>query len=842
MGFMKGLIGHIGRRVLMAVLAAGGISAVCAQTGSISGTVLDKEIRSGIPFANVVLVKASDSSQVMGTASSDSGFYSFKRIPAGNYFVQVAVMGYHRSNSPVFSIDAAHREHRLEPIEMTSATVQLDKVVIRAKRPIMEMEAGKITMNVSQSLVTQADNAFEMLKKFPGVTIDKDDNISLNGRSGVLITVDDRPTHLDGQSLANYLRSMPANTIDKIEVMTNPSSKYDAEGSGGIINLKTNRLMKSGFSGSINGSMRYSNALGGDGGIDLNYRHKIFTVYANGSVYAGGNKSYSDTYSQYADGSRREQFRNGDKWTSNNHYLGFFGKGGLDVYLSKTDVMSLTYRGNGGYGKNPTSTSEAIYPDYIRFPDSIAATILQDARSKWEYASHNVNFNYEHKFDTLFGRRLSLNLEYVHSLQDIDYHNTVEYRSGLLGSPFQGSLNNLFQPFRSNIYSLKLDYEHPFNMQTRLEAGIKFSYVSNNSRIRQEFKDFSLNDTSTRPSVVNHYLYNEIIGAAYIMLNHTFKTKTALQVGLRAEYTHTRGDNRSMDSINTNQYIRPFPNITISQPIGNKNQLSLSYRYRLSRPDYSSLNPFVMDGGTGIYQCGNPYLKPEYSHHLSLTYSFNYKFFATVNYIHTDGTTGRLDTYVKDGDRYLTYTRPVNAGKGDFAGIDLSTQLTFFKIWRLNVFLNGSYGTSSILYEDKMRTNRSFNAGYWVNTEVDAASFLTLSAYSYGSLPSKSNFRQRKGYYGLGLGLKAFFLEKTLSLSASFDVDLSSYGGKSVYPTAGGNTIDYWNYHYDKYSGRISLSWRFGNNMSGRGPRQLESSDESSRLGGGGGNGGDRGN
>ena len=177
------------RWMLGAGLSIGTFQGVFAQTGNVNGKVLDKASSAGIPFANVVLVKASDSTQVLGTASSDSGYFSFKKIPSGTYFVQVAVLGYHRSNSPVFSIDATHRDLQLDAIEMTSASVQLDKVVIRAKRPIMEMEAGKITMNVSQSLVTQADNAFEMLKKFPGVTIDKDDNISPNGRSGVLITV-----------------------------------------------------------------------------------------------------------------------------------------------------------------------------------------------------------------------------------------------------------------------------------------------------------------------------------------------------------------------------------------------------------------------------------------------------------------------------------------------------------------------------------------------------------------------------------------------------------------------------------------------------------------------------
>lgn len=837
---MKRFCSLVARWVLAAGLTAGGFYSAFAQTGNITGNVLDSESGSGIPFANVVLVKAADSSQVMGTASSDSGYFQFRRIPSGTYFVQVAVLGYHRSNSSVFTIDAQNRDIRLGEIPMTSASVQLDKVVIRAKRPIMEMEAGKITMNVSQSLVTQADNAFEMLKKFPGVTIDKDDNISLNGQSGVLITIDDRPTRLSGQSLANYLRSMPANTIDKIEVMSNPSSKYDAEGTGGIINLKTNRLMTSGFSGNINAGMRVWNTLrGANGGLDLNYRHKYFTVYANGNVYDGRDHWRNDSYIQYADGSRRESIHNGEKYDTKNHYFGFFGKGGIDAYISKKDVLSLAYQGYSGKGGGPQTSCEAFYSDYPNFPDSIDGFLTQNIERDWNYASHTLNFNYEHKFDTLYDRKLSLDLEYVRTSQNVHYRNDVGYFAGFLPDFHTGTDTRLSSPFKSDIYSLKLDYAHPFNMQTRLDAGIKFSYVHNNSRSTQNFNDFYGGDTSFR-QVADHYLYRELIGAAYIMLNHTFKTKTTLQVGVRAEYTYTEGNNKAIDSLNTNRYIRPFPNITLSQPIGSKNQLSLSYRYRLSRPDYSELNPFVWDAGSGQYRCGNPYLTPEYSHNLSLTYSFNYKFFATISYIHTDGTFASLDSFVKDKEsgQYLIYMYPVNAGKCDYVSVDLSTQLSFFKIWRLNVFLNGKYGSSDILYAGKMQRTRSFKAGYWLNTEVDATSFLTISAYGYGAFPSRSIFTTRQGQHSVGLGLKAFFLEKTLSLSVSFDSDLSSYKSNSRYPTADGEAKSYSNSTLNRYAVRASLSWRFGNNM-GRGPRQLQGSDESSRLGG---NGGGKGN
>lgn len=830
--YLMRTMSHIQKTSLILLLFSCFLPTVPAQTGNVSGRVKDQQSLSGIPFANVVLVKASDSTQITGTASTDSGRFQFKRIPAGTYFIQVAVLGYHRNNSPLFSIDPEHREIELEDIEMTPSSIQLDKVVVRAKRPMMEMEAGKITMNVAQSIIAQEDNAFEMLKKFPGITIDKDDNISLNGKGGILVTVDDRPTHLSGQNLANYLRSLPSSSIDKIETMNNPSSKYDAEGVGGIINFKTTKIQNNGFSGSVNAGFRASAHLGYNGGVDLNYRHEKFTVYGSFSAYQGGNISTLYGYTHYADGSRLElnEKEHGQR-AMDNSYLSLYGKGGFDYYISRLDVLSLTYQGSGGRYRN---TSDVIRSRFYtaQQPDSAAYTYEQSATSRYHDQNHNINLNYEHIFDTSYNRKLSLNFDWIDNEEKSTGKNTANYYQGdLKDVPYLSDGYALDNPFSSRIYSFKADYEHPFNMQTRLEAGLKFSYTDN--FYRQYHTPFDSARTS------NRYRYNEIIGAAYIMVNHTFKTQTSIQAGIRAEYTHTRGESLEMDSLNKRQYIRPFPNISISQQIGTKNRLSLSYRYRLTRPGYSSLNPFPVRQQIDVYWGGNPLLNPQYSHNLDLSYSFNYRFFATVSYVHTDGTPQQTTRYRKQEngtlESFVSYTYPINAGKSDRLDVNLSTQLTFFNIWRLSVFVNGSYGSENATYDGLHQSRNTFTSGYWINTEVDATSYLTLSAYSYGSMPNRSLFSYNYGYYGGGIGIKAYFLDKTLTLSASCNMSFTGYKEKSTYPDVnGGRTVSFNHYGWDRFVGRISLSYRFGNNrMMNHSPRQKAAAEESSRLGGG---------
>ncbi|MDE7357032.1 MAG: outer membrane beta-barrel family protein, partial [Bacteroidales bacterium] len=351
---------------------------------------------------------------------------------------------------------------------------------------------------------------------------------------------------------------------------------------------------------------------------------------------------------------------------------------------------------------------------------------------------------------------LTLNFDYLRNLSFNDGTVTASYFSGDFAHPLYHESYYSAQPFTSNIYTFKADYEHPFSDRTTLEAGLKFSYVDNDTR--NTYRD-------TLGTLRDHFLYDEMIGAAYIMVNHTFKTKTSLQVGLRAEYTHTKGNNVSMDSVTRRAYIRPFPNITISHPIDPKNTLSLSYRYRLSRPDYESLNPFFVRNSATSYYCGNPYLNPQYSHDLSLSYSFNYKFFATISYLHTDDAYSRVSVF----ESINQITMPVNVGKRDQVTANLSTNLTFFKIWRLMVNVGGNYGRSQTTYEGRPVTSTIFEGNYWLSTEVDAHKQVTLSLWSWGQMPSKEEFKRRYAQVGGGLGVKAFLVNKARTRSANVE-------------------------------------------------------------------------
>lgn len=791
------------------------------NSGRIYGSVEDVNTNEKLLFANVVLVNASDSVQMTGTASDANGNFEFKRINKGTYFVQVSTLGYHLKNSEVFTISDNDKEINTGIIKLSPLSELLNEVVVVAKRPLINMEPGKVVMNVAENATSQTDNVYDLLRKFPGISIDNNDNISLNGKSGIMVMVDDRPTYMTGESLANYLKSMPSNVVDKIEALDNPSSKYDAEGVSGILNIKTLRKMERGFTGSVFAAGGMGRHLKHNEGFDINYRSSKFTLYGNfsNSHNKGDNDLYMETL--YPNGtSFITNGEDGEKWVSSNAYNGLYGKFGADFYMNRKNVLSLSYRGSGGNGKQNTDLFTRIYSN----ENVVDSSYSQKAVSNWGSGNHTTNLNYEHLFDTVYTRRISFDFSWVHNENNGDGENSIKYYDGNFNILKLDDGYLIDQPLTSNIYSLKTDFEYQFTPKTKFDAGIKGSYVKNDNQMDYFVNGMRDVDRS------NTYIYDEVIGAAYAMINHSFSAKTHLQVGLRTEATSFRGENIDMDSINKGSYWKPFPSLNLSQQIGNKHRLNLGYRYRLSRPNYTDLNPFESRNEAYTYSKGNPNLLPEYSHTLDLTYSLGYTFFATIGYTHSDGTIHRLKYY---NDDYSSVSMPENIGKSDYLTISLTTMQTFYKIWRLQAFINGVYSYSRVLYGEKWENSKNFNSTLWLSTEVDILPTLTAELSCWGMLPTRSIFDKTESYISLNFGLKKSFLDRKLTLSLSVnDILGMTYKTSSSYP---GGTSNVGEYRWDGRQVWLRASYRFGNNkLMNRTPRQTKDAEESSRIGSGG--------
>lgn len=654
-------------------------SRIIAQTnnGNISGKIYDNNLKA-IESASSSLLKASDSSIIKSTASDKAGKFNFENLPYGRYLVSVSAIGFQSSFSEIVEINEANFIITLDPIKLLPASKSLAGVIVNAKKPLIEQKAGKTIINVEASSTNTGLNVLELLQKSPGVTVDNDDNISLKGKEGVLILIDGKPTYLSGTDLAALLKSMQSTNLSQIEIMTNPPAKYDAAGNSGIINIKTKKGTIKGMNG--NTTLGYSQGVYSrmNGGVNLNYRNNKLNLFGG---YNGG------TYENYNSLTINRHFYQADKQTisgtadqsTTTHFKGVYqnAKAGLDYYFSKKDVAGFVVDGNfNTHRQNPGGDS------YIN--DQFGNVIYKlKTNGKDKRVSSNIssNFNYKHTFDST-GRELSADLDYVYynnngetflNTESYDAYGTKNGNDVIL----QGNIPSII-----NIYSAKADYVHPFKKGLRLEAGLKSSFVHTDNTVdylRSTGGAMTMDDRS------NHFLYNENINAAYAIFSKTIK-KWELTAGLRLENTISKGHQLKNDSLFKRNYTSLFPNAGITYNASDKNQFSISYSRRISRPDYQSLNPFVFFLDSLTYEQGNPYLQPQFTNSIEASHTFKRFLTTTLNYTQTNDIITQL--LKQDTQKRTTYLTRENLSTMKQLGLAVMVNVPIVKWWNINVYAN----------------------------------------------------------------------------------------------------------------------------------------------------------
>ncbi len=647
------------------------------KTGNVTGIIYD-EYKKPIEAATSSLFKSQDSTLVKTILSDKSGRFGFEKISYGKYYVSISSVGRKPSNLQTVEVNESSNNIALSPINLIPLSKLLTAVNVNTKKPLIEQKAGKTIINVEASSTNTGLNALELLEKSPGVTIDNDDNISLKGKQGVLILIDGKPSYLSGKDLAALLKSMQSTSLSQIEIMTNPPAKYDAAGNSGIINIKTKKGTIKGMNG--NTTLGYSQGVYGriNGGLNINYRNNKLNLFGG---YNGGN------YENYNSLNIKRSFYKADKQTISGtaeqlttmHFKGDYHnvKAGLDYYFSDKDVAGFVINGNfNTHHENSNGDS------YIKDGSGgVNYKLISEATNKRLSTNISSNFNYKHTFDSA-GRELSADLDYVYynntgnsrlSTQSYNASNVKDGNDIIL----HGNIPSII-----NIYSAKTDYVHPFKKGLRLEAGLKFSLVHTDNTVdylRNNGSGFSMDDRS------NHFLYDENINAAYGILSKTIK-KWELTGGLRLENTVSKGHQVKNDSIFKRNYTSLFPNAGITWNASEKNQLSVSYSRRISRPDYEDLNPFVFFLDSLTYEEGNPYLLPEFTNNIEVSHTYRRFLTTTLNYTQTSNIITQL--LKQDTQKRTTYVTKDNFNSMKQYGIAMMVNMPIVKWWNVNVYAN----------------------------------------------------------------------------------------------------------------------------------------------------------
>lgn len=660
-----------------------------AQTtgGKIVGTVSTAD-QKPIEAATISLLKATDSSEVKISVSDQAGKFQFEDIPLGKYLVLVTAIGHQRAYLAA-ELSSARYPLQLAPIELADRTESMAGVTITAKRPPIEVRAGRTVVNVDASPTNTGLNVLEILEKSPGVSVDNDGNVSLKGKSGVLILIDGKQTYLSGTQLASFLKSIQSSSLDQIEIMTNPPAKYDASGNAGVINIKTKKGTLKGMNGNV--SLTYNQGFYPKyfGGANFNYRNdklNIFGSYDGGQWEGLGvlridrNFYKDDAFSGSSD--QATERHNKSNWNNL--------KVGMDYNFSKKDVAGFVITGS----TNPWKNWQNSYSN-LRDPDGQLNTLfLSDAFNGNKTKNINGNFNYKHTFDST-GREISVDLDKGYYRSD----GTNLLTTRIFDANNEQKGNTIFLegnlPSEINIHTAKTDYVHPFNKNTKLELGLKTAFVNTDNNVLYQ-RDIGSGWT-TDLQRTNHFVYKENVNAAYAILTTTVK-KWEFTGGLRVENTNASGTQRLNDSSFTRHYTNLFPNAGAVYTISDKHQLSFAYSRRIRRPDYGDLNPFTFFLDSLTYGQGNPYLQPEFSNRAELSHTYNKFLTTTFSFTQTDDIITQI--LKQNTEKKTTFQTSENFARMQQFGVSISANRQLVKWWNLNVYAGVFSNIYNGLYND----------------------------------------------------------------------------------------------------------------------------------------------
>jgi iron complex outermembrane recepter protein len=801
--------------------------------GKISGQITDDKNKI-VEFASVTLLKAKDSTLVKGALSDANGSFEFEKIPFGNYLVNISQMGYKKFYTPKFSIDADNPNVKLSNLILSEDSKQLSEIQVVAKKPFIEQQLDKTVVNVENSIVSAGSTALEVLEKSPGITVDKDGNISLKGKQNVMVMMDGKPTYMSASDLANLLRNMQSSSLDKIEIMTNPPAKYDAAGNAGVINIKTKKNQNMGLNGSATAGLGYGffrSLPKQNGSLNLNYRQGKLNVFGN---FSGNNrKSFqiNDIKRKFVENGKTlsgfDQIADSDKQNNSFSY-----KVGADYFIDSKNTIGVLINGMNGNFKELLD-NQAIINNTLGMMDSTSIT-KGNIRNSW--GNYSANINFKHVIDST-GKEWTIDADYAR----YDSNNNMEYRT----SKFD--LANILRQVRNedgmtvskiDIYAIKADLTFPINKTSKFEAGVKSSYVNSNNDMRFDFLTGDLQTRTIDPTRSRDFIYRENINAGYLNYSTAIK-KLSIQLGLRVENTIGRGTLQGKELLDRN-YTNAFPSVFLRQKLSEKHQLGMSYSRRIDRPSYEDLNPFLYFLDPYTFEQGNELLLPQFTDALELSHTFMDAITTTINYSRTNGVMTQI--LQQNNALKLTYVTKYNIGYVDNLGISFSVPVPITKWWFSNTYFN-LYNNHYVgdIPKTTIDVNGNSNTIY---QPLDArATTYQLNMTHQFTLPKKFSL-ELSGYYqspfiegqlvGKPMGQVSFGVQKKLlkdKATIKFNVNdifwTNQFRGSFMFNDIDVRIANQW----ESRTARMTFTYRFGNNkVASARQRQTGLEDEKGRV------------
>lgn len=786
--------------------------------GKITVSILNA-LSAGIENATVELRNGRDSALVKTALTDKAGLAEFEKVRFGNYFIKATAL----NHMPAFvaaSISQQQPSVTIPAMALKAAASEMAAITVTGRKPFIQKLSDRIVVNVENSIVSAGSSAMDVMERSPGITIDQNDAISLRGRAGVIIMIDGKPSPMTGADLANYLKGLPSSAIERIDIITNPSSKYDASGNSGIIDIRMKKDQRLGVNGTFTtgyGQGVYPKA---NIGSTFNYRNKKVNVFGNynyayriglnhllldrnfydNGIYNGGD--LKDNYSKSPVGSHSTRL-------------------GMDYFPSKKSILGFVVSGNFNHYTRKNNNSSIVID-----PQKTAVSTFNSFASNNDHGRNIVaNINFKHSFDST-GKELTADADYgIFNSRSLTVNSTRYYK--LDGSSLQPDYTlDGDQHGKLSLKTVKVDYVNPLGKGAKFEAGFKTSFVSADNDAK--FFDVSNGTPQNDANKTNHFTYKENNNAVYFNISREFK-KFDLQFGLRGEQTNieTRQEigNVHFDS----SYFQLFPTAFFNYKVKQDQTLGLSVSRRIDRPGYSQLNPFLYLIDVTTYSTGSPGLLPQITWSYELSYTLKNLNFS-INYSHTKNaqtiTLARFKEVfpnIPSADN-VTVQIPINLSSSDYIGATIAAPVRINKWWNMinnaNIYyqkFNGSFSGTNLNNGKPtadIRINNTFSFKKGWTAELNA-SLHTSEQYGFMVLDPQ---------WALSTGVQKTVLKNKGTVRFNITDIFWTNLPKAVITFD--NYIEKWHAYRESRVANISFSYRFGNNKVQAARRRTTASEE----------------
>ena len=791
--------GVIMKKIILLFLIGFTLSIPVLAQSTIAGKVTESASQP-LPYTSVLLLNAHDSAYVNGSVTDGEGAFRIIEKKSGAYILSIKSMG----NVPYYrNVTLQDKDVDLGTITLTADAKVLKEVSVIGTKKLIEFSGDKMVMDLSVSPVTSGLNAFELLSKVPGVSINAQSQaIQMVGKTGVLVMIDGRPTNLSGDELAAMLKSMKSDEFEKVEVITNPSAKYEAQGASGIINLKTKtgKMYGTNYILNLGGGYSYYKEYGSypkyNEGFSVNVKRGKYTAYINLNHSRNTDLLWTEETRSFLDNTKsiyqKQYYTELDKGENQR----FSGRLNLDFYLFKKTAFGFSLSGSSFDGNKKARLEQKI----DNGSDNNLYNIYTDKRRSDDLLFSYANAHLKHTFDTA-GTELTMDVDLIFNYINNRYKF---YQNRFSANSNEETFNSLSTITDPHSYIVRLSFEKKLSSKTQLETG----YSTRVSIMKNDFSNDFVPIDSLQHSIFN---FLENINSGYAILRTVFNHQINLEAGLRAEHTYTNGSNEFKRKLSRQNYINFFPSFSLNKKI-TSTAFSIGYSRRIGRLDARNFNLFKQFYSPLHYMVGNPTLTASLNNTYNASVTMKDKYFMELSYTNRKNEIIEImetDTVLIPGYSLSASTNGNAKGKVSWWALKGYIPIDINKVWRINVQLNGGINDYNYTFREARTKIKQW---FWaVSCQQTFLISETLSAEINGWVNSGETYGFQNGKLmgtvDFGISQKIFKKNGSIRLSLQDPFNLYNYRMTYTYDYLTG--ADY--FRWDNRSILLNFSYNFGN-------------------------------